>query len=73
MKEESYEEELDRIAKQLNDEIKSLPLNGIFKIQINRFVSAEDKATTERMVYYLAEALGRPDIMVIVEGKGDLN
>jgi hypothetical protein len=70
---ENYEDAIDAMAKKLNNEITSLPLNGIFKVSIKNHVSDEDKAETKRMLEYLAEALGRPDVMIIVEDVGDLN
>ena len=72
---ETYEDALDAMAKKLNTEINETPVDGIFKVKVSRVVSPEDKAETERLLEYLAEALGRPDITIMVEGltQGDLN
>jgi hypothetical protein len=67
------DEELDNISVLLCKNIVSLPVNGVFKIRIGKIVSKEDKAKTEAMVQHLASKLGRPDIVVIVEGREDLN
>jgi len=75
MSDENYEDTLDALAKNLNDKINETPVDGIFKVKLYRVVNPEDKAETERLMKYLAEALGRPDITIIVEGlsQGDLN
>jgi len=70
---DNYEDALDAMAKKLNKEISELPIDGIFKIRMNNVISPEDKIEAERMVTFLAEALGRTDITVIVEGMNDLN
>ena len=67
------EEEMDRIANEINEAIITLPVNGFFKIQINHPVSAQSKAELTVMMEQLTKNLGRPDIIIIIEGVGDLN
>jgi len=67
------EEELDRFANEINEAIITLPVDGFFKIRINHPVSAQSKAELAVMMEQLAKNLGRPDIIIIIEGLGDLN
>jgi len=64
---------MDRIANEINEAIITLPVNGFFKIQINHPVSAQSKAELTVMMEQLTKNLGRPDIIIIIEGVGDLN
>lgn len=67
------EEEMDKVANEINEAIITLPVNGFFKIRINNPVSAQSKAELTAMMEQLARNLGRPDIIIIIEGVGDLN
>ena len=67
------EEFIDKLGKAIDKELRSLPADGIFKVQISKHISAEDKAETKRMLEYMAEAIGRPDIKILVIDVGDLN
>ena len=63
----------DAVAEALNENIRNLPINGIFKIRIKNKVSDEDKVRTEFMLKLVGEQMGRSDITFIIEGEGDLN
>jgi len=64
---------VDAVAETLNENIKNLPVGGVFKIRIKNKVSDEDKYQMESMLQLLAEQMGRSDITFIIEGEGDLN
>lgn len=66
-------EEIDKMAKKLNETIKTMPIDGIFKIIINRHVFQEDKIKTQILLETLTKVLGREDIKVIIESNENLN
>ena len=67
------EEEMNRVAGEINDAIRTLPVDGFFKVRIKHPVSAQSKMELTAMMEQLAKSLGRPDITIIIEGSQDLN
>lgn len=73
MNDENYEKALNDLLKKLVTEISTLPKNGLFKIKINSIVGDNSKNEIKIMMDYIAESLGRSDVIIFVEDKGDLN
>lgn len=70
---ENFEEEFDKLTKQLNEDIITLPENGIYKIILKKDASFSEKREIKIVFDYLVKTFGRSDITVMILNEGDIN